>query len=96
MTDDTFDHYWNLGRTQRGPWVGFDEKDEECADMSFAEFHNVLRILRSIDFYEVSDFMTRENWDDFRRNPANYFLTADDEEQALLWGVIEMRSKRAA
>lgn len=32
MTDDTFDHYWALGR-RPGPWVGFDEKDEERNEM---------------------------------------------------------------
>ena len=96
MSGDSFDHYWNLGK-KPGPWVGFDEKDEEECPMTFGEFHNALRIMRCIDFHEVEEFMASEDYVDFKRNPANYFLKADDEKAAMLWAVIEARQhKRAA
>lgn len=60
--------------------------------MSFAEFHNALRIMRSIDFHEVEEFMPSEDWVDFKRNPTSYFLKADDEKAAMLWAVIRTRS----
>lgn len=64
--------------------------------MTFGEFHNALRILRSIDFHEVEDFMASQEYVDFRRNPANYFLSTDDEKAAMLWAVIEGRNRRIA
>lgn len=66
--------------------------------MTFAEFHNGLRILTSIDQYEVEAFMPGDDaWRSFCRDPFRYFIRADDETADAIWRIIEARqSKRTA
>jgi len=59
--------------------------------MRLQEFANALRILRSIDYDEVKDFMSPGRWDVFRYDSAWSFLSADDATQARIWAIIEAR-----
>lgn len=60
--------------------------------MTRAEFHNALRILNSIDQYEVP-FLMPEQWVAFQDNPFRFFITCDDETCDALWAIIRGRMK---
>ena len=57
------------------------------------EFRNALCILRSIDFHEVSGFMSDEQWRSFRAAPGDFFVRADDSMADKLWRIIQRRQK---
>jgi hypothetical protein len=64
--------------------------------MTAATFHNVLRILSSIDLPELQavDLFTDGNnagWKDFRDHPHAFFIRCDDETAAKIWQVVERR-----
>lgn len=67
--------------------------------MRFREFHNGLRILRSIDMYELieagvmddSSAMRDLVWSRFRLDPYTFFIGADDDTAAKIWTIIEKR-----
>lgn len=56
-------------------------------------FANALRILHSIDHDEVSAF-DDARWTRFRDDPVRFFLRADDDTQAYLWGIICTRQPK--
>ncbi|HQS14975.1 hypothetical protein [Reyranella sp.] len=67
--------------------------------MTFAEFHNALRILTSIDRHEleaagVIKAGDHNAWGTFTRDPFRWFIRADDASAAKLWGIIERRQRR--
>ena len=62
--------------------------------MTLREFHNGLRLLRSIDFHEIEYAMTREQWPSFRADPYKFFIICDDDTAAAIWAVMEARTKK--
>ena len=63
--------------------------------MKLPEFANALRILHSIDYDEVKDFMSPGRWDAFRYDASWSFLSADDATQQKLWAIIEARQPKS-
>ena len=74
--------------------------------MDFDRFHNALRILHSIDGAEF-DAAARECEDGasltlspalsfFQKDPAGFFIRADDQSAQALWRIIERRQQRRA
>jgi hypothetical protein len=61
--------------------------------ITLAEFHNGLRILRSIDSYELGD---PEWWPAFRDNPYLFFVCTRDEIQERIWTVMLKRGVQDA
>ncbi len=70
--------------------------------MTFKEFRNALCILRSIDRHELvvagvlqpslEDRQTRDSrWLDFRHDPYEFLLRADDETTDKLWALMIKR-----
>jgi len=69
--------------------------------MTFAEFHNALRVLTSIDKHELveagvidSSETGHSEWIAFRDDPFRWFIRADDDGAAKLWTIIERRQRR--
>lgn len=67
--------------------------------MTFAEFHNALRILMSIDRHELEAagvIKARDHnaWGEFRRDPFRWFIRADDADAPKIWAIIERRQRR--
>lgn len=61
--------------------------------MTFAEFSNGLRILRSIDSHELPG-MTQIQIRAFMSNPVEFLIRADDPTAQIIWNAIEARMKR--
>lgn len=64
--------------------------------MTLREFHNGLRILRSIDRHELEAASIIKQgdhnaWGTFTRDPYGWFIRADDEKASKLWDIIERR-----
>lgn len=59
--------------------------------MTMAEFHNGLRILRSIDSWELGD---PEWWPRFRDDPYRFFMRADNDTCMMIWSVVMKRSTK--
>jgi len=53
-------------------------------------FHNALRILRALDFHEVQ-FLTDAEWEKFRDNPYDFFITTSNSNSSLIWQAIQKR-----
>ncbi len=63
--------------------------------MTKREFRNNLRILRSIDYHEVS-WMSPEKWVSFRDRPYGFCIRCSDADYDRIWAVIEGRQPAAA
>lgn len=69
--------------------------------MTFAEFHNALRIMASIDMADLvnagalSDDDTG-GWQAFVKNPWSWFIRAGDDEAAAVWRIIVARQPKKA
>jgi len=66
--------------------------------MRFAEFHNALRILISIDRGELVDAgviapLDKVEWPKFRDNPWRWFIAASDDQAQRVFAIIERRNK---
>lgn len=63
--------------------------------MTFAEFHNALRILTSIDHHELVaagvNLDAPNNWPVFRADPFRWFIRASDADAQKVWRIIERR-----
>lgn len=67
--------------------------------MTLAEFHNGLRLLRSIDEHEVcaarassaGGVLLPDRYEEFRRDPYRFFITCDDDEMAVIWAAMVRR-----
>lgn len=74
--------------------------------MTFEQFHNGLRLLRSIDLHELqaeglwveakdprndSEWKAWEGWMKFRDNPHDFLIRCDDETAAKIWAVMVKR-----
>lgn len=65
--------------------------------MQFAEFHNALRIMHSIDLHEIHDAgieMNAADWSAFQVSPARWLIRASDNDAEKLWTIIERRQPR--
>lgn len=58
--------------------------------MTQAQFLNCLRILHSIDGWQVPE-LSSDQQRSFMRDPVDYFLRAPDHQQAVIWREIEKR-----
>jgi len=67
--------------------------------MTLREFHNALRVLRSIDRHELVDFGVLAadddaKWAAFQADPYRWFIRADDATAQSLWTIIVRRTSR--
>lgn len=65
--------------------------------MDLWEFHNRLRVLRSIDMGELEEagVIARgdfEAWKKFDKDPFEWFIRAGDQQLEKLWVVVEQRA----
>lgn len=67
--------------------------------MTFAEFHNALRVLYNIDFDEFEmvladspNLAAEVEWKSFQQNPHRYFICADDLVANKLFSIINERN----
>lgn len=56
--------------------------------MTFEEFHNGLRLLRSIDAHELGD---PEWWPEFRTDPYCFFILCDDKAAEIIFAAMIKR-----
>lgn len=56
--------------------------------MRLSEFHNALRVLRSIDAYELGD---PDWWEQFRDSPYLFFIRCDDDTADVIWRAMVAR-----
>jgi hypothetical protein len=64
--------------------------------MTFERFHNALRILRSIDRWELREAgieMTDERWGEFCDEPFFWFISAPDADARKVWAIMEARQR---
>lgn len=57
--------------------------------MTFAEFHNALRIMLNIDRDELG--LDVFAWQTFQRDPYRWFIKACDADARKVWKIIEAR-----
>lgn len=70
--------------------------------MTKAELHNALRILRSIDLFELQevglwvdpDALATKRWESFRDNPYEFFIRCDDDTVDKIWSIVQRRSEK--
>lgn len=67
--------------------------------MTFAEFHNALRIMLAIDRHELeaSGIIKPGDvnaWGEFRRDPFRWFIRADDSQAPKLWAIVQRRQRK--
>ena len=56
--------------------------------MTFNEFHNGLRLLRSIDAHEIGN---PSWWGAFREDPYRFFILCNDQQAAAIWNAMVKR-----
>lgn len=72
-------------------------------EAAFRDFHNRLRIMRSIDLDELQsvglmfnanpqNHGARVKWRRFQSNPASYLIECSDSEALKIWSLIERRA----
>lgn len=66
--------------------------------MTFAEFHNALRIMASIDMHELVEAGVIVHgdvnaWGTFRRDPFRFFIRAADDDAQRIYAIIKRRAK---
>lgn len=70
--------------------------------MTLEQFHNGLRLLRSIDLHElqavglwgVDERNAPDRWAKFRDQPYDFFICCDDETADKIWAAMEKRMKK--
>lgn len=67
--------------------------------MTFAQFHNGLRILLNIDRHDLVErgiIKANDNnaWGEFRRDPFRWFVKAPDAKAKAIWALVEARQVR--
>jgi aminoglycoside phosphotransferase (APT) family kinase protein len=83
-------------RHVQGQAVAARQEQGDVMRMTKDEFHNALRILHSIDSYELgnAEIDVAENWTAFIADPCEWFIRASDKNATLLWTIIERRMNR--
>lgn len=56
--------------------------------MTFSEFHNGLRLLRSIDAHEIGNPVW---WRVFRDDPYKFFILCNDRQAQTIWNAMVKR-----
>lgn len=67
--------------------------------MTFAQFHNALRVLTIIDYDELVAAGVENidrRWASFQADPFRWFIRASDADAAKVWAIIEARQSRRA
>ena len=59
-------------------------------DLARDRFMNGLRILHSIDRWEIED-LVNVNWESFSRDPSRYLIAASDNFADAICGIVERR-----
>jgi hypothetical protein len=63
--------------------------------MLLAEFHNALRILGSLDGFDLAEagveFADQSAMDAFHRDPFRWLMTAEDADMQRVWGLVAAR-----
>ena len=64
--------------------------------MTKGEFNNLLKILRSIDPWEIEGFAKANPWtvekiNEFENRPYHFFMVCDDEKREVLWNILKSR-----
>lgn len=67
--------------------------------MDLRDFHNRLRVLRSIDMHELEQAGVIEKddhaeWNRFNKDPFDWFIRAGDQRLEALWPLVEQRAER--
>lgn len=60
--------------------------------MTLAEFHNGLRVIRSLDHHEV-EFLNKRQWTEFSSDPSTFLIRCDDATADRIWGAMAKRMK---
>jgi hypothetical protein len=71
----------------------FGKRKRSMPSSAFSAFHNALRILRALDFYEIS-FLKDAEWYAFRDNPYDFFITTSDSNASLIWEAVQRRQPK--
>jgi hypothetical protein len=58
--------------------------------IQYRSFHNALRILRALDYHEVS-FLSDLQWEHFRSDPYKFFVSDSMQNALLIWAAIQKR-----
>lgn len=59
--------------------------------MTLREFHNGLRLLRSIDRDEIGYIISENAWQEFRDRPYEFFIRCDDPTANAIWAAMQER-----
>lgn len=60
------------------------------AHLDHHAFANMLRSLHNIEGYQLPE-LDRSQWPVFMRNPVEYYIRADEEQQAAIWREVAKR-----
>ena len=55
-------------------------------------FHHLLRTLSNLDYREVEEVLSEEEWPKFRDNPWQWFILAEDRKSEFIWGKLKERT----
>jgi hypothetical protein len=102
MSDDELLRIPNFGKTSLKEVRTIIRHWRGHGPMNKAEFHNALRILWSIDLFELQgvglwvdpDPLAMKRWESFRDNPYDFFIRCDDETADKIWAIIQRRSEK--
>lgn len=64
--------------------------------MTLSQFHNALRVLNSIDWYELEAAGVESvegRWASFQQDPYRWFIKASDADAAKVFSIIEGRMR---
>ncbi len=61
--------------------------------MELREFHNGLRVLRSIDKHEIVN-ISDDQWAEFRNGPYAFLIKCDDPTAEAIWNAMQKRMTR--
>ena len=67
---------------------------EDDQPFGLRRFTNAVRIMRSIDEFELSDegaISSLSQWRLFRSDPFGFLIHADDSTAAKIWAIVERR-----
>jgi hypothetical protein len=102
MSDDELLRIPNFGKTSLKEVRTIIRHWRGHGPMTKAELHNALRILWSIDLFELQemglwvdpDSLAMKRWESFQDNPYEFFIRCDDETADRIWSVIQRRSEK--
>jgi hypothetical protein len=89
---NSYEFYFGQRKANKSPSVANQEIKPMLRSTPFRAFHNALRILRSLDYHEVS-FLNDDDhsWAAFYKDPYEFFITTSDSNASLIWAAIQRR-----